>query len=508
MRRGVTILSLLLLAGLATFQDVSAEEIPTLDLSRVDPAVREQLSQKRHELDALLAQNSESPALFETLSLLGRLYLAYDYLEAGVACLEAALRRDPGDFAVQYLLGYGYDRVGDRDTAALAFEKSLKIAPDTAIARLRLGNLLLSQQQSEAAAVHFEHAYRVDPNCLGALYGLGEIARRSRDDETAARYFQQAVDKAPDATQVRYALGLALRRLGRLDEAKAHLSKADWKRLNFGGWLGCSDPLLAEVIELTTGAPAHLMRGAQAAFKGRPDIEISEYRKAVAANPKDAVAQANLGTALYARGELDEAASHYSEAIRLNPNDATYRHDLGQILMDQGAVDQAAGHFSAAAELNPRFKEARSKLAGILLQKGRFQEAADHSRGVIAIDPMHRQARVQLSMALLRLGQRVEATTELASVMDDLPPENLTERLQLATLLATLGDLDRAEQHFIAVKEQATESQIKALAHSRIGRIQGGRGQIPAAIESFRKAVELDPTLEEAKALLGQLEGR
>ena len=480
-------------------------EIPDLDLSRVDPAVREQLSDRRRQLDALLAQDPQPAGIAEALSLMGRLYLAYDYVQAGTACLEAAAGKAPGDFATQYLLGYAYDRQGQREAAKAAFERSLAAEPSHAVAHLRLGNLLLAQRQDAAAKARFEHAYRSDANCLGALYGLGEIARRSRDHEAAAGFFQQALDKAPDTAQVRYALGLALRRLGRLEEAESHLRQADWRRLNLGGWLGCADPLLAEVANLTTGAPAHLMRGAQAAFKGQPELELAEYRKAVTANPNDAVAQANLGSALYSRSELAEAGEHYAAAVRLDPDNATYRHDLGQVRLEQGSQDEALELLRSAARLEPRFKDAHLKVAGILLQKGRFEEAIEHCRSVIAVDPVHRQARVQLSMALLRLGRREEATAELGGLMDDHPPESPAERLQLATMLATLGDLDRALSHFTAVLSSARETEIKALAHTRIGQVRIGRGELPAAIESFRAALELEPEHPEAKALLARV---
>ncbi len=504
-------LALALIAALVIVPPAFAQgadpTIPSLDLSRIDPAVRAQLSENRRQLDELLAQTPEPAGLAAALLLTGRLYLAYDYVQAGVACLEAAHLREPEDAGILYLLGYAYDREGRRQEAIDTFERSLAIEPDRPIARLRLGNLQLALRQPEAAAEQFEHAHASDPGCVGALYGKGEIARRSRNDETAAEYFQKALEQAPDATQVRYSLGLTLRRLGRLEEAEAQLKQADWKRLNFGRWLGCADPLVAELTELTTGAPAHLLRAAQAGFKGRPEVELAEYKKAVASNPDDPVARANLGTVLYGRGDLQGAAEQYRQAVRLAADSASYRHDLGQILLELGSTDEAVALLESAVELDPRFKDAHLKLAEIHLKAGRFQQAARSCRGVIAVDPVHRQARVQLAMALLRLGNRGEAIVELGRLMDDHPPENPAERLQLASLLATLGDVDRAMQHFVAVSELDAEPAVKALAHTRVGQMRMQRGQVQAAIESFRAALELAPDQQEAKAALARLGG-
>ena len=482
--------------------------IPSLDLSRIDPAVRAQLSEKRRQLDALIARETPNPAeLGEALDLMGRLYLAYDYVEAGLACLEAAHLRQPEDAEILYLLGYSYDRAGRQQEAIDAFKGSLALEPESAIARLRLGNLYLALRQTEAAAEQFERAHASDSNCIGALYGKGEVARRSRDDETAVAMFSQALERAPDATQVRYALGLTLRRLGRLEEAEDQLRQADWKRLNFGRWLGCVDPLVAQLTELTTGAPAHLLRAAQAGFKGRPELELAEYRKAVESNPEDPVARANLAAILYGRDDLEGAAEHFRHAVRLATDNASYRHDLGQILLELGSTDEAVALFQSAVERNPRFKDAHLKLAEIHLKAGRFEQAVEHCRGVIGVDPLHVQARVQLAMALLRLGNRELAITELGRLMDDHPPENAGERLQLATLLAQLGDLDRAMQHFIAVSKLDAEPAVKGQAHARVGQVQMQRGQIQAARESFRAALQLAPELKEANAALERLGG-
>ena len=499
------------LAGATGAAADGAGEIPSLDLSRVDPAVRAQLGEHRRQLDELLAgegtAGGDAEELAQALLDMGRLYLAYDYVEAGVAGLEAAHRRRPEDADVLYLLGYGYDRQGRKAEAVSAFEKSLALSPGRPIARLRLGNLLLALGQPDAAGEQFERAYAADPGCVGALYGQGEIARRARDDQAAAEFFFRALELAPGATQVRYSLGLTLRRLGRLEEAEAHLLKADWKKLNFGGWLGCADPLVAALAEITTGAPAHLLRAAQAGFKGLPEVEVAEYRKAVAANPDDAVARANLGTVLYNRGDREGAAEQYRLAVRLAPESASYRHDLGQILLELGSSGEAVALLQTAVELNPRFKDAHLKLAEIHLRAGRFQEAAEHCRGVIAVDPLHAQARVQLAMSLFRLGQRDQAILELGRLLDDQPPEDSGERLQLATMLAQLGDPRRAMRHFTAVSQSAAPAAIRAQAHTRLGMTQAQGGDVQAAITSFRAALELVPDFPEAKAALARLGG-
>lgn len=480
-------------------------DIPRLDLSRADPMVRDQLTARRAELDELLSREPAGAESAAALSRMARLYLAYDYQLPGVACLEAALERRPESFADSYLLGYAYDRLGKPDESIAAFERSVELAPDNPAALLRLANHLLAKRRLEEAAGLFERAYRADSSCVGALYGSGEVARQSHDDETAVRLFTKALEQSPEAAQIRYALGRTLHRLGRSDEARAHLERADWRQVSLGGWLGCADPLVVELADLTTGAPAHLLRGSLATFRGLPEVEIAEYRKAVAANPQDPRARANLGTALYRQKDLPAAAKEYREAVRLAPRVAFYRQDLGQILEELGQNAEALELFRSAVAINPAFKEAHVKLAEIFLQNGRLAEAAEHCRKVIAIDPLHRQARILLVLSLMRQGDRQGAVTELGSSLQDYPPQDPAERLQLATMLATLGDPERALTHFSAVAASAAETPTRALAHTRIGQTLMMRGDLDGAKKSLQTALTLDPTLAEARAALERI---
>jgi tetratricopeptide (TPR) repeat protein len=332
------------------------------------------------------------------------------------------------------------------------------------------------------------------------------VARQSRDDETAVRLFEKALEQSPGAAQVRYALGRTLQRMGRGEEARQHLEQSDWRQISLGGWLGCADPLVNELAEITTGAPAHLLRGNLATFRGLPEVQISEFRKAVAANPQDPRAHANLGQALYGQKDLEGAAAEYREAVRLEPRVAFYRQDLGLILEQLGRKDEAMKLFAEAVEINPAFKEAHMRLAENLVQSGGFAKAVEHCRAVLAIDPLHPKARILLVLSLMRLGDHQAAREELARSLDDHPPSDAGERLQLASMLATLGDPGRALPHFTAVAKSAAETSTRALAHTRIGQTLMMRGDLAGARASLQTALQIDPQLAEARAALARIE--
>ncbi len=69
--------------------------------------------------------------------------------------------------------------------------------------------------------------------------------------------------------------------------------------------------------------------------KGDLDLEVAEYRKALALSPKLLLVWANLGHALCAMDRLEEARAAYLEVVRLGRSDliavqlATVERDLG-----------------------------------------------------------------------------------------------------------------------------------------------------------------------------------
>ena len=112
-------------------------------------------------------------------------------------------------------------------------------------------------------------------------------------------------------------------------------------------------------------------------------------------------------------------------------------------------------------------------------------------------------ARTLLAQALLLAGRQQEAAEELGRLLDEAPPQDPRQRLELASLTLLMGDAERAESHLRAVAEQRdATTEIRALARFRLGLIQLGRGLHEAAIATIREALELDPDLPEGREAL------
>jgi len=482
------------------------EPIPEPQLERVDPAVREQLEKERNELDQLLDEGAGEKRVAAALGRMGQLYHAYDLLEPAAACYRNARQLAPGSFRWFYYLGAVYQRQGQIDQAAEIFAAALALRPNDAAALLRAGNVELARNQPQAAGPYFERALAAEPRCFAARYGLGEVARAQGELEVAAEHYQRILREQPQAVRVHYPLAQTLLRLGRSQEAQVHLEASAAREVSVGGRATCPDPLDAELGQLTTGAAVHITRGRHAGFAGRFDVELAEFRKAVEVAPEDPIAHQSLASALFRGGEFREALEHYREAARFDPENADFRYDLGVVALRLGDFGAAKAYFTAALELRPDFPRAQLQLAQIAQRLRDYATAVELYDQYLPTDESNFRVRVQRAFCLSHVGRRAEAITEVRHMLDETPADDTVARLNLASALGGLGEVEKGIRILEAILELPVEEALQAQAHLRIAAILEARtGAADEAVEHYRTALEFDPTLEPARKALERL---
>lgn len=147
-----------------------------------------------------------------------------------------------------YSLGVTLARVGRVPEAIQAFEKSLRIKPDSAEAHMNLGNALLTEGKVQDATAHYEEALQIRPDYPLAHDNLGiALAQAGRMPE-AMQHWEQALKLKPDDVEAHYKLGLALMRMGKASDAVWHYEQAlrinpDYvEALNSLAWLLATRP--------------------------------------------------------------------------------------------------------------------------------------------------------------------------------------------------------------------------------------------------------------------------
>ncbi len=162
-------------------------------------------------------------------------------------------------------------------------------------AALAEGNRLLDDNQTELAIEAFRRAVKLDPNLAEAHFKLG-IAYSLIDAES-----QQVGGETPPP-----------------------------------------------------GSNADSKKSGQTKSRSQREFEkaVDAYRKWIKSNPKDDVAQFNLGRALNKLNRDDEAEDAFREAVKLKPDDTEYQTELGAILIKLAKYHEAIPPLKKALELD------------------------------------------------------------------------------------------------------------------------------------------------------------
>jgi tetratricopeptide (TPR) repeat protein len=235
-------------------------------------------------------------------------------------------------------------------------------------------------------------------------------------------------------------------------------------------------------------------------------------------NPK---AWFSLGTLYQIQGQLAAAESAYQQALALQSESSVISlavyHNLGYTLQQQGKLEAAIACYRKAQELQPDSVEAAVGLANALQAQGKLspeerthyaevncelgnkrQQAGDlkvaieYYRQAIALNSELGEAYYCLGLALQK--QNLDHWEEVVACYQkawELQPDSLEAEVGLANALYAQGKL-------------ATNRKGRyAIANYELGKEFQEAGSLKRAIEYYRQAIILNPTLIEAYCFLG-----
>jgi len=232
----------------------------------------------------------------------------------------------------------------------------------------------------------------------------------------------------------------------------------------------------------------HLM-GLLAAQQGQTQRGIKLMREALAVEPRQPLAQRDLGNAFQQANRLDEALSCYEKALALKPDMAEVYNNRGITLAALGRAAEALESYGRAVALKSDYAQAYNNRGTLLSGEKRQVEAlADFDRA-IALSRGYIKAYNNRGTALADLGRLTEALNDHDHAIA-LGPGEAQSHVHRASVLIRLG---RAAE--------ALESYDRAIARdSRLAEAHDGRGTAlnllrrpEEALESCDRALALSP---------------
>ena len=416
-------------------------------------------------LDVLAVALERDPEDIAAMRAVGRLATE----RGDVARLEMAAERECAttrdlDLAARFWLTAAEHRIagGDVAGAAKVLETALEHYPEHQTLATRLRDLLMAQRQTDRLVTILSHAAgrcRTSERALELRLMVAELLADVKHDVPAAIAL---LERAATTTQTQ---APALLALGILYTRDGNHAKAAERFERVLSLQPTQDQALEARIALATAYDQHLDRPAQAAKHLEAALQI---------NPDDARTLRGLVEVRVRRGEFESAAEIASRWLRVE-SEPRRRADgfslLGRVERARGNLADAINAYEQSIQLIGLEGTAASELVEVLGQQRRAGQTSNYQRYVNALMSYVDQ-RQTVGPAEIRVYQ------ELARVLD-----------------SELGQRDRA----IAILERAlAAAPTDASLRSEIAAILERLGNFVAAIDAYRKVIEIDVTRADA----------
>jgi tetratricopeptide (TPR) repeat protein len=216
---------------------------------------------------------------------------------------------------------------------------------------------------------------------------------------------------------------------------------------------------------MSASARSQYQRGIQLAAQGNAAGATEAFQAALSADPNAYQAAYNLGVMADRAGQEGRAIQLYQQALRIQADYERAIEGIARIHLRRGNPSEAINFVRPLADQWQRNLHIQAVLGDVLVQANRPDEGIQAARRALRRDERFVPAMVVLVKANLRLGRN-----ELAESI-------LTQAIEISGTLAEL--------HFLR------------------GRMYQQQNQLTPALESYRRAIELEPGYTEARMALG-----
>jgi tetratricopeptide (TPR) repeat protein len=431
----------------ATISMFAQSSAPT-HYSRVSPVLPKAcLDQEQSEKVAALLESIRDHPTAGAYNTLGVLYAQSDRLNCAVPAFQAALKLEGQNWEAHYNLALALIKTGDRSGAKKELQAAIQQKPDSVSSQFALGSLFQNENKLDEAAEAFKATLNIDPHFVPASLKLSQVLTSGGKTAAAVACLEDALKLSPPADQnvaLQASLGLAY-----VENGDANKGLETLKNL---------------VVLQPNSAEAHFSLGLLYAKNSQPadqEAAVAQYREALRLDPGMDPARLALGRVLLSSGNCSDAMLPLQEYTKHKPGDGQGFHALGLAHKCVGRVNDSVDALKRAERLEPKNAEVHYYLGVMLAQAARTDEAIQELESAARIDPADPETHRQLALLLEKTGNNQAARAEGA----------------------------KARAWRVREDEQATARKLNAEANQYLL-----AGNATAAVASYRRALELNPT--------------
>ena len=458
---GVLALGALVVVVLARRGQTGIEVPVPSDLESYDPQITAYLKKYIRRAQA-------APRDFDAQATLGMVYGANSVWREARACFTGAALLRPDEPLARHHEAIATDELGEADTAFEMFGQIAREFPNFAPGRHRYGVGLLFRGRLQDAAAEFERVIALAPRAPEGYIGLGEVRLQEGDPAASVRHLQQALQINPRSRRAHHLLGSAYLKLGRIADAKRHLSGSagtgglyltdSWSQEQRQHALILADQIDRALGRLEAGQPAEGAQILEEALSwhpgnvdvsnnlaimylqlGRTEEALTLLRDSLRQDDSRFETYINLAALQMSTNELEKALATIDRAVALAPQVAQVHLTRGHVLLQLDRMETGIEALERASELDAENLSIHAELGELYLRLRRYPKAKEHFRGILNGVPGNFGALVRLCHVCIRLGDLEEAEEILAELYELDPDHADVAKLQ-AALRARRGE--------------------------------------------------------------------
>ena len=341
---------------------------------------------------------------------------------------------------------------GNNERALKSAERWVKLAPKSLEAHQTLAILFIRNELPEKAIPHFEYVIKTtQPKNKSGFHLVGATLAREKNQVQALAAMRMLVERYPNHAGAHFALGnLAL--------GANHYQLA----VKEGGKALELDPALVEARSVRARAYMALGETKQA---------LDDMKSAVLSHPSNYELRLTYARMLVQAKRYDLARMEFNRLIQTRPGDADLIYTLGLLNLQERKYDAAIDNFNQLVKSGERVDEGYYYLGRVAEERERYKEAIEW-------------------YLKLEKGDYL-----------------LDGQVRVAEMLAKLGSLQKAREHFKKVRSASTSDEDSVKLYLAEGQLLRDTNHYHAGMQIYNRALTEYPGNEDllyARALMAE----
>lgn len=389
---------------------------------------------------------------------------------------------------------------GDTASAAEWYAKTAELNPFRIAERLHLVGALIDLGDTDSANKVLAQLEKSTPNHPGVNFARGRLLVDEGNYKEGLAELNRVLGELPDHNATLYIAASANIQQGNFSTAQRQLEKiaSDQPRhtparLQLAAlYQRKNDPRSAERLareilqEDDMNIPAMRLLAVALATQGLYAESAQIYQEVATLAPESMSDRAGLGAAQLLSGETDAGLTELKKALEMQPKNAALRERLISIYLAAGDVDSARAAVTEYAAISEDPTRAQNFAARVAIQAGDPDKAQEIFESVVANHPGNTDANSGLAIMALSNNNLDEARARFNAILD-VHPDNAQTLMNIAVLEERAGNSDA----MVTALEQAIAADATALrprlALSRYQIAQGDPREAARMLEAVRE---------------------